>query len=89
MSLIAAMKNLVADASFYGLSRLHDMLTLPQALDVDVEGMGFSGTRIVRLEEVIGENLPEGIEYIEGGLFGDSAGMHQPALVYARDLPFR
>ncbi|KZT25392.1 hypothetical protein NEOLEDRAFT_1148028 [Neolentinus lepideus HHB14362 ss-1] len=82
-------RNLFVDADFYGLMGLKRLLTtpkLPPSLGLEWAGLA---RKIVTLSEVVSENLPPGVEYVDGGLYSEEEGNQLPVLVYARDVPVR
>ncbi|TFK52619.1 hypothetical protein OE88DRAFT_1734589 [Heliocybe sulcata] len=82
-------RNLLVDADFYGLTGLKRLLTtpsLPPSLGLEWAGLA---RKIVTLPEVIGEHLPPGVEYVDGGLYSEEDGNQLPVLVSAKDVPIR
>ncbi|TDL27011.1 hypothetical protein BD410DRAFT_480703 [Rickenella mellea] len=89
MDIATATANLVEDAAFYGLSRLHALLTRPAPPRIDFAWTGFSGT-VVSFDDVLKGKLPDGVSYTTSGLCsfgGNNSG--KPVIIYAKDIPLR
>ena len=88
MSMKTALLNLVEDAAFYGLTRLHTLLTSPSPPKSDFAWTGFS-SRIVTFEDVLNGNLPESVSYTTSGLCSFDGGSGKPVIIFARNMPIK
>lgn len=88
MDAASATANLAEDAAYYGLSRLHALLTQPAAPRIDFSWTGFSG-RVMSFEDVLRGNLPESVSYTTSGLCAFDGDSGKPVIIFARDIPVR
>ena len=88
MSMKTAMLNLVEDAAFYGLTRLHTLLTSPSSPKIDFGWTGFSN-RVITFEDVLNSNLPESVNYSTSGLCSFDGGSGKPVIIFARNMPIK
>lgn len=88
MNARTALRNLVEDAAFYGLSRLHAMLSEPVQPSIDFAWTGFSG-KVVPFEDVLRGNLPESVSYTTSGLCSFDSGSVRPVIIYAQNIALK
>lgn len=88
MNARTALRNLVEDAAFYGLSRLHAMLSEPVQPSIDFGWTGFSG-KVVTFEDVLRGNLPESVSYTTSGLCSFDSGSVRPVIIYAQNIALK
>jgi hypothetical protein len=87
MTLETAAVNLARDAEYYGLARLHDLLTAPAILPPHFAAWAGLSDKVVDLTSIFEGRLPEGVLWnTEKGLV-DLHGA--PILVHARNLALR
>lgn len=84
----AALKNLAEDAAFYGLSRLHAMLTEPVQPSIDFGWTGFSG-KVIQFEDVLRGKLPDSVSYTTSGLCSIESGSVRPVIIFAQSLALK
>ena len=83
-----ALANLVEDAAFYGLSKLHALLITPAQPNIDFSWTGFAG-RVVLFEDVLQGKLPETVSYTTSGLCSIEGGSVKPVIISARDMALK
>lgn len=84
-----ALQCLADDAAFYGLARLHALLTKPRTPRFDLTWAGFSG-RALTFQDLLSLELPPGVNYTTSGLCSfDETSSGKPVVIYARDIPLR
>jgi hypothetical protein len=88
MTTRTAMLNLVEDAAFYGLTRLHALLMAPAPPKIDFNWTGFS-SRVITFEDVLKGNLPESVNYTTSGLCSFEGGSGKPVIIFARNMPIK
>lgn len=88
MDIASATRNLALDAAFYGLSRLHSMLTAPRQPSMDFSWTGFSA-HVVRFDEVLQGNLPANINYTTSGLCSFDSGSVKPVIIYGKNVALK
>lgn len=83
-----ALLNLIDDAAFYGLSKLHSLLKMPAQPNIDFAWTGFSG-RVVSFDDVLKGNLPPLVSYTTSGLCSVEGGAVKPVIIFAQDIALR
>lgn len=79
---------LAEDAAFFGLSKLHTMLTAPRQPSMDLAWAGLSA-RVVCFEDVLRGNLPENVSYTTSGLCSFDCGAVRPVIIFARNIAIK
>lgn len=86
MGITVAQRYLLADAQFYGLEKLCDLLRAPKAR-TDLTWAGYAN-EVVSLQEVLEDRIPSGIVRKEdGSIVSAKSGL--PVLVRAQSVLFR
>ncbi|EIN05776.1 hypothetical protein PUNSTDRAFT_122212 [Punctularia strigosozonata HHB-11173 SS5] len=88
MSVELATRNLAEDALFYGLTKLHAMLTTPALPNVNLDWFGL-GSPLVTFGDVLSGRLPPEVEWTEKGLCSTHWGAQHPVLIYRRNFPLQ
>lgn len=88
MDMSRALRALAEDAAYFGLSRLHAMLTGPKQPSHDLSWAGFS-SRVVRFEDVLHGKLPENVSYTTSGLCSFDCGAVRPVVIFAQNIALK
>lgn len=84
----SAMLNLIEDAAFYGLSRLHALLTMPRQPTIDFAWTGLA-KRIVSFEDVLKGNMSPFANYTTSGLCAFEGGSMKPVIIFAQNIALK
>jgi hypothetical protein len=88
MSVELAIRNLAEDSLFYGLTKLHALLTTPALPHIKLDWFGL-GAPLVTFTDVISGRLPPEVQWTEKGLCSTHWGAAHPVLVYRRNFPLQ
>lgn len=84
-----AMLALADDAAFYGLDKLHSLITSPNKPNIDFSWTGFSG-HVVSFDDVLRGSLPDSVSYTTSGLCSfDDGGSVKPVIIFAKNMALR